>query len=266
MVRLEYPDYIYRKLIGVQRYLLWFYGGNYYLRVAEFPKSGGSWLCQMLSELLGRAFPRNRAVGLTPSILLSHFNQLSSGSKAIWLVRDGRDVMISCYYHFLIGHEYSNSIMIQNWRKIMPFSNYEDVKENLQSFIEVFHNHYKSGRNLSNWGSHADFFVSNKNRLQIKYENLLVKPTEQLSLMLDYLSVQCDHNLIDKTIQKFSFENNRPKKKDDAHSGSFLRKGISGDWNDYFDFHCAQKFDQLYGKQLIGLGYETNRDWIHNLK
>jgi hypothetical protein len=41
--------------------------------VNEFPKSGGTWVGQMLGQALGVPFPRNRLPVLRPSIMHGHY-------------------------------------------------------------------------------------------------------------------------------------------------------------------------------------------------
>jgi hypothetical protein len=43
---------------------------------------------------------------------------------------------------------------------------------------------------------------------------------------------------------------------------SHYRKGIAGDWANYFTRQHAEAFDERFGDLLVRLGYETNSDWI----
>ena len=44
-------------------------------------------------------------------------------------------------------------------------------------------------------------------------------------------------------------------------SNSFLRKGISGDWKNYFDSNCVEIFKHYSKDMLINLGYEEDNKW-----
>ena len=43
------------------------------------------------------------------------------------------------------------------------------------------------------------------------------------------------------------------------------RKGIAGDWKNYFTQADAKLFLKIAGKQLIETGYEANDDWVQCL-
>ncbi len=70
------------------------------LVVTEYPKSGGSWLSQMLSSALNIEYPRNRLPYINRDQLI-HGHYLDVHKKVDTLVvwRDGRDTMVSYYYH-----------------------------------------------------------------------------------------------------------------------------------------------------------------------
>ena len=43
--------------------------------------------------------------------------------------------------------------------------------------------------------------------------------------------------------------------------GSFIRKGVAGDWVNHFTRETAELFDELAGDALVALGYESDRGW-----
>ena len=43
------------------------------------------------------------------------------------------------------------------------------------------------------------------------------------------------------------------------------RKGIVGDWRNYFTLSDGELFDALAGEQLAAVGYEANSDWVKHL-
>ena len=60
--------------------------------VNEYPKSGGSWLSQMLSASLGLPFPRNRLPMLRSCLMQCHVVNPVGMRKVVVVWRDGRDV------------------------------------------------------------------------------------------------------------------------------------------------------------------------------
>ena len=80
------------------------------------------------------------------------------------------------------------------------------------------------------------------------------------------LNVQFPENTIkDKKIQeivdRYSFESQTKRKKGEENTSSFLRKGISGDWENYFNEEAKDIFKKHAGQMLIQLGYEKDMNW-----
>jgi hypothetical protein len=60
--------------------------------VNEYPKSGGTWVGQMLGRALRVPFPRNRFPVLRPSIMHGHYLRPWGMKNVVVVWRDGRDV------------------------------------------------------------------------------------------------------------------------------------------------------------------------------
>ena len=76
--------------------------------VSEYPKSGGSWLRQLLSSYLDIPFPRNKMPKFGLSMFHGHYlpsRRFKDIKQIFYLVRDGRDIMVSDYFHSLIWNE-----------------------------------------------------------------------------------------------------------------------------------------------------------------
>src|SRR5688572_11103302 len=84
--------------------------------VTEYPKSGGTWVGQMLSEYLGLPFPRNRRPGFRSCILHGHYLYNGRYKNVFCVLRDGRDVMVSAYYHRLFQNEVVGPKLIERNR------------------------------------------------------------------------------------------------------------------------------------------------------
>lgn len=63
--------------------------------VNEYPKSGGTWVGQMLGRALNVPFPRNRFPVPRSSIMHSHYLDPRGLRNVVLAWRDGRDVMVS---------------------------------------------------------------------------------------------------------------------------------------------------------------------------
>ncbi|MEN8155079.1 MAG: hypothetical protein ABFR75_13765, partial [Acidobacteriota bacterium] len=84
------------KVIALSRFVLVRYFPNIipFYMITEFPKSGGTWLGQLLSSYFDIPFPRNTFPKFRKSIVHGHFLPAKSSGdikKIFFLVRDGRD-------------------------------------------------------------------------------------------------------------------------------------------------------------------------------
>ena len=104
--------------------------------VNEYPKSGGTWVGQMLGRALGVPFPRNRFPMLRTSIMHGHYLRPWGMKNVVVVWRDGRDVTVSWYYQNLFSHEWHNEPQVQRARRELSFSDYDNIYENLPQFIE----------------------------------------------------------------------------------------------------------------------------------
>ena len=243
---------------AIQRYLLW-YGyipnrDDFY--ISEFPKSGGTWFCQLLSNITGRPFPRNQFVNTNNSILHSHHLVDPYQSSPIYILRDGRDVVVSAYFHFLIENEHCPDFERKKWQNLMPFDDYSNCRKNIKDFMDLFFSNFTVGKKQISWATHVNKSLSHPNLLIVRYEDLLVDPVNQMIKSCEHLNMSYKKANIYSAIEKYSFDNQKNQK------SSFLRKGQAGDWKNYFDHHACIKFDTLAGNLLIQLGYEPDRSWI----
>lgn len=249
------------KLIGLQRYILWHQpigSKNYY--VSEFPKSGGTWFCQMLSNLTGTPFPRNRFVNKLPCILHSHLIPNNRIHKPIIILRDGRDIMVSAYHHFILPNDHCPKHEQKKWQALLKASEPLKIRLNLVKFINVFHENYKVGGASVTWQSHV-LNCHKYDPIIIKYEDLLTNPAHELLRIAAYLGTSYSEESIGQTIEKFSFERLKQKNPE----SNFLRKGITGDWKNYFTYQSGELFESLGGEALRRCSYTSDNSWYHDL-
>ncbi len=232
--------------------------------VSEFPKSGGTWFCQMLSKTLEIPFPRNETPKFQEAIMHSHFSYHKNFNDVIYILRDGRDIMVSAFYYFLAIHPNNNNTRAIRYRKELGFDNLEDIKSKLPKFIEYFMEKYTVLGQKMTWQKHVNHHLNNDNIHTVKYEDLLDDAATQLEQSLHFLNRKSKHCL-NEIAQEFTFENQSKRKAGEEVQTEFLRKGIAGDWKNKFTRESAIIFDQYAGETLIAVGYEKNKSWIDQL-
>tara|TARA_B100000029_G_scaffold512544_1_gene609478 strand:+ start:1406 stop:2212 length:807 start_codon:yes stop_codon:yes gene_type:complete len=268
MVKKDLRSSFVIKIDALKRLILWHYFSKkipLYL-VNEYPKSGGSWVACMISEYLDVEFIRNRQSKFKKSLLHGHHLYSSNFNNVFYVMRDGRDIMVSMYYHCLFNNEKNSPNLVKYFRKKLDFNDYNDIVTNLPTFIDfVFSDRYKGNKRFS-WSEYVRSIDYSENNSIIFYEKLLQDPLPELSkAIINITNERIDKDKLSGIINKYSFANQK-KIYTGKNDHSFLRKGVSGDWKNYFNLESCNLFNDLAGKELIFLGYEKDKSWIQDLK
>lgn len=230
--------------------------------ITEYPKSGGTWFCQMLADYLQVPFPRNQIPSIRAQVQHVHYKYHPSIKNVTCVVRDGRDVMVSYYYHSLfVAESKLNSHVVRKTKQDLRIDDPENVRENLGKFIE-----YKfSGKGFPRftWVEFIDSWMG-KNVPLVKYEDLLINATPELSRILNTLTGKLpDQNRLEEIERNYKFEKLAGRKAGNEKVNSFLRKGIAGDWKNTFTREAKEIFNYYAGDTLVKLGYEDNDSWVN---
>jgi len=257
------------RIDGVKRLFLWHILSKQLdlVLVTEYPKSGGTWVTQMLAEYFELPFRRNQNVRYEHAILHGHHVYNKRFNKVYYVLRDGRDVMVSYYFHLLFNNDKNSEQMVAFSRSQMPFEDFDNVQKNLSQFIEYMFTKYEKRPFHFTWSEFVNSIPEKKSVATIKYENLLTEPVLEISEALKKNGVEeIDEVRLREIVEKYSFQNLTRRKPGDENNRSFLRKGISGDWKNYFSQEAKEVFNRYGGKELIRLNYEKDISWVNNWK
>ncbi len=105
--------------------------------------------------------------------------------------------------------------------------------------------------------------------ISIRYESLQADPFTHMQAVFRYLEIEVRPAMIEAIIQRNRFERmtvgrkvwkmaRRPGQED---SSSHFRKGIIGDWKNYFQPAHIHRFKEVAGQALIEMGYEKDLEW-----
>lgn len=225
--------------------------------IMEYPRSGGSWFGEMLSDYLKVPFPRNERPPLKTCIMHGHHLHSPTFHNVVCVVRDGRDAVVSEYFKRLfVNPEHAR----RRDRRNLQFDDYDDVVANMPRFIEYV---FTDGGGLFhfNW---AEFVQSWKGREVpfVRYEDLLADAPAQLACAIEHLTgEEADLGRLEEIVNEYRFENVAKRQRGEENKSSTVRKGIAGDWKNKFSKVACEVFDQYAGDELIELGYEEDRSW-----
>jgi hypothetical protein len=185
----------------------------------------------------------------TPRQDLDRIFDVFPNTQVIVMVRDFRDVCVSLAFH--------QQRVTGTWRG--SFAS-EDRKSLDNRFVEY---------TLKNYEAHQDFkkYMDYSARLpeqvfMVRYEDLKSDPYNTLEKVLDFLKVESSPSIARKCIGINTFEKlSRGRKPGEEDSSHFFRKGITGDWRNYFSQENIEIFKQIAGSTLIAAGYEKDNNW-----
>jgi hypothetical protein len=232
--------------------------------VTEYPKSGGTWIGQMIAAYLGLPFPRNRRPPLRPCLMHGHMLPAPFMRNVTVVFRDGRDVMVSWYFHLLFENEHNVPALVARTRRALAFSDVDDVRHNLPRFIEYIFDlerqswspfHFTWPEFVRRWHERAAHAVT--------YEAMVADPQAALTAHLRALTqADPDPARVAAIVEQYSFARQAQRAAGEERRSSFLRKGTPGDWRDKFTRESARLFEQLAGAELRLLGYTRDDSWI----
>jgi hypothetical protein len=233
--------------------------------VAEYPKSGGTWFGGMLAAALGYEFPRNN---LPPrarnAVLVGHNLWRSHYRKACVVHRDGRDVAVSGYHHFLFENEWNSGAYVAKLRRHLGFADLADVERNLPRFLEWMLVERARSTFGFNWAQFVDSWEG-RAHVETRYEQLLSDaPAELRRVVAALQGIEISAERAEAVCAEFSFQRQSGGRThgEAPARASFVRKGIAGDWKNHFNAEARAIFDHHCGRQLIRLGYEPDSSWV----
>jgi hypothetical protein len=187
-----------------------------------------------------------------PTVYLTkeEFEQIKKPTDTTFFIvlRDLRDITVSLYFSLKISH-----LLIGDIAEMRL----ELCNRDLESgFIWVIENvtHYSADIGLS-WAKSGEQWI--------RYEDLLTRDIELLEETLLYrCRLPVKDQVLREAILSCRFEQEsggRQRGEEDIHS--HVRKGVPGDWRQYFSAPIKAAFKERFGEVLIACGYEKSNDW-----
>lgn len=190
-------------------------------------------------------------------------------ARYIWLLRDGRDVLVSWTFHQLTKGreviEWSIPSHVAGWL----LETTERFRENPAMFeqrpellledegwvrftAEGWARRYEADsaaiRELQGAGSDDPV-------LPVRYEQVHADPEGERSRMYRFLGLD------PARAEPISAESKTTPGASDPNPTEFLRKGVVGDWQNYFTDRARAWFHEVAGESLIRAGYAKDEHW-----
>lgn len=228
--------------------------------VASYPKSGITWTRFVLFELLsgmpagfratndlmtgiGR---HTRGLRLLPGggrLIGTHEQYRKDYKRAVYLVRDGRDVVLS-EYAFLKALEYFHG----------------SLDDYIKTFLFTCGSAYGYGpwqRNVTSWLDSP--IAGTKDLLLVRFEDLRQDPVAWFSRIVEFLGVEADREKIKVAVENNSIQKMREKEDKEpvrvSISGRFVRDGAVRGWVSKLSPEQVALIEEHAGSTLLRLGY-----------
>lgn len=239
--------------------------------IVSYPKSGNTWLLFLIGNYLtdckvnfqNRCFvipdlhynPQYCSFIPRPRFMKSHLPHVPEFQRVIYLVRDGRDVAVSYYFHCIKFGIIKNEL---------PFKDF--LKRFNEGSIDLF----------GNWANHVNSWLDNKpgNFLLVRYEDMKKDTVTELKRILDFAGISADPNKIQSAIEASSFERMQHleqiqydefKKVGSINANiHFVRSGKVGESHIYFTDDLMKEFIRVHGTALKRLNYLNDDSTINS--
>ena len=159
-------------------------------------------------------------------------------ARIISTIRDGRDCYVSLWFHLYPDRE--------------PLA-----AENRADFIGRIKGHATTWRDTAAKFQKDDAEHPGRH-FSLRYENMLEDTGREMTALFDWLGCDVSDATIAEVVRRNSFQAlSGGRAPGEADAGSFLRKGIAGDWKNHFDEECDALYRAVAGEALAAAGYEV---------
>lgn len=259
LIRIAFLRVRYETALDIAYYLLDNRPDDQYIVAHE--RSGSTWLRTMLCNLL---YPQQmsdphvfqfhipiirlkRVVLIhnlpSPRILMSHTNYRPNIRRAVYMVRDGRDAVVS-FYHFLVTRH---------------------KRDQVAGFGDFF-DRYMQGAYGSFWPRDVEAWLTRGQQalgndlLVLRFEDLKRDPHEHVAEVATFLGISFSPAQLAAAVDAAAIEQMRQREAQregtlQSPDHSFYRGGRTGQWQEYFTPEMEQRFQQRAAHVLKLAGY-----------
>ena len=177
---------------------------------------------------------------------------LDDDYRVFAIIRDPRDIVISWYFSTALTHGVKNNKSLQNIRQELRSRSFEDgLLFSIDKLSGLF-------QNLLSWRE-AEALDS---KIKVfKFEDLTQSNCKIFFRQLfDHCQIPVPSDTLDKVLHDYSFENLTNRKKGEENLSSHLRKGVEGDWVNYFSETVTKKFSDAASNIPVLLGYKSTQE------
>lgn len=239
--------------------------------LSSYPKTGSTWLQQTVKlirnngvedgrnvdqavPLLEYLTPEDTEAMSSPRCFKTHVpfrlipggKPVATSAKYIYIYRNPKDAAVSLY-HFSVGFQFAPSLSWDDFFGIV-------MDETLMPYGFILDH-------VQDWWRHR----AASNILIVSYESMKKNLPQAVKTIADFLGYRLSPETISKIADQTTF---KAMKKNPAGNGEyydkyrreksspFMRKGVVGDWRNYFTEEQSARMDEECAKRFSGSGLE----------
>jgi hypothetical protein len=203
--------------------------------------------------------------------------------KGFHIIRDPRDIIVSAYF----SHKYSHAT--DEYKGLIKH------RENLEQLTQEEGLILEINSRVQNFDDFLNWNYNQPHILELRYEDMILSPYRTFVKVFTHLELLEETALFDRSSIKLTsswllenlkrrfsgkkrskitvpelltivylneFEKKtKGRKEGEENQKSHYRKGIAGDWKNYFTPQVKQEFKERYNDLILKLEYETSADW-----
>lgn len=242
----------YARAFGMH-YFYPFMGLTFEQFVGEFQSEFAQFLVEFARRRTGKQVVIDKVTPYpgTATFVVQRIERMFPQAKIVQLVRDGRDVLTSGTFDWLLkdAEGTPRHDFFVHPRSGMRLTRFFD-----DAVIE---------RWALNWMETLDA-VPEPDSL-VRFEAMKSDLASQLRTLFRTFGVEDLQALADECAQQTTFRKMSGREAGVADPLAKARKGIIGDWRNYFTREDGKRFEELAGRGLVALGYERDGRWVEDL-
>lgn len=196
--------------------------------------------------------------------VINQIKRFFPDAKIIYIIRDGRDVLTSGVFHWFNKQQATADLNEFELRRKQLFIENADAK------MERFFQDKEIIKWAKEWVQPIKTINTAKKNHKIKvihFEELLENTEDVLSQCLSFISAKNTHKLLSKCIEAGNFNRmTKGREQGEAKHNEHIRKGIAGDWRNYFTYEDGKLFQEITDSTLVDFGYEENENWFEKFR
>jgi hypothetical protein len=227
-------------------------------------RSASTWILNILTTLgqeLGLRVERYHEISKNPNRKLDIVIDVNARWEhrerfddylGLHVIRDPRDIVVSAYFSHKYSHPSARWLEEQRQR-LQQVSQNEGIRLSIE-FRE------KQFQEMADWHYGGDDRI-----YETKYEIITRQTQHEFQQVMDFWGLfphPIGERQVEQILNRHRFEKKtagRERGQEDVHH--HYRKGIAGDWVNYFNQENKDFFKEKWGSLLIKLGYEKDLDW-----